>query len=690
MAHQSLYRKYRPQTFDDVVGQQHIERTLRNAVADGTVAHAYLFTGPRGTGKTTTARLLAKALDCVKGPTGEPDGTCEDCLEIAEGRHPDVYELDAASRTGVDNVREEIIGRVSFAPTRGRYKVYIIDEVHMLSTAAFNALLKTLEEPPSHVIFILATTHPHKVPDTIHSRCQRFDFHRISIDEIVGRLRVICDGEGFEVPDAALALIARHASGGMRDAITTLEMLASFTGGTIGIADVEGLLGEVDSAVLFEIAGLVAHRDVAGLFRWVAQFAEEGTDIAEFVRELTGHVRNLYLVAAVGDAGATDFIDASAEEAGRLASQAAEFSGPDRLARTLEVLGELSSELRWSSDQRLSLEVALTRMARPQGEMTLAALAERVEGLERAALVGALPGAGAAKPFGSGAHPAAESAAIAESPKASAAPAPSSAAKGAPGSASSGRGSGETSGGSTAAAAPPAPKAHTPAAPAPVTRDVAPSGTLDRASAKRAWPAVLVEIKKLKPARASHYADVEIDVDLDGSTLVLEFPSDASFAMQMAEEPEMRDMLKLALASVVGFTPAFRFQLGRGAVRPEGVEPPSGRPVDVDDVPAAGFDDGPPLEYYEAATGMAEPTSHAHGSTGGRARSTAGSQGDPAGEPKSELERLLHGMGGEIIGEHAAPGAEGSESTDGDIEELPDTEDRGQEGPGLFDTDGED
>ena len=330
MAHQSLYRKYRPQTFDDVVGQQHIERTLRNAVADGTVAHAYLFTGPRGTGKTTTARLLAKALDCEKGPTGEPDGTCEDCVAIAEGRHPDVYELDAASRTGVDNVREEIIGRVSFAPTRGRYKVYIIDEVHMLSTAAFNALLKTLEEPPSHVVFILATTHPHKVPETIHSRCQRFDFHRIGIDDIVGRLRLICDGEGFEAPDAALGLIARHASGGMRDAITTLEQLASFTGGKIGLADVEGLLGEVDSAALFEIAGLVAHRDIAGLFRWVAQFAEEGTDLAEFVRELTGHVRNLYLVAAVGDGAG--FVDVTAEEAGRLSDAGCRvrWAGPAR------------------------------------------------------------------------------------------------------------------------------------------------------------------------------------------------------------------------------------------------------------------------------------------------------------------------------------------------------------------------
>ena len=262
MEHQSLYRKYRPQTFGDVVGQEHIERTLKNAVADGTVAHAYLFTGPRGTGKTTTARILAKALDCSHGPTGEPDGTCEDCIEIAEGRHPDVYEIDAASRTGVDNVREEIIGRVQFATTRGRYKIYIIDEVHMLSTAAFNALLKTLEEPPPHVVFVLATTHPHKVPETIQSRCQRFDFRRISVDDIAGRLRVICDGEGFDVPDSALALIARHAAGGMRDAITTLEQLTSFTGGTVRVEDVEGLLGEVDSAQLFEIASIVARRDL--------------------------------------------------------------------------------------------------------------------------------------------------------------------------------------------------------------------------------------------------------------------------------------------------------------------------------------------------------------------------------------------------------------------------------------------
>ena len=193
----SLYRKYRPEVFEDVVGQEHVEKTLMNAIAEGSVAHAYLFCGPRGTGKTTSARLLAKALLCENGPTVSPDGTCPQCLEIAQGTHPDVNELDAASRTGVDNVREEIIGRVNFAPTRGRYKIYIIDEVHMLSTAAFNALLKTLEEPPDHVVFILCTTDPHKVPETIQSRCQRFDFRRFSIEEIVSYLKRICAGEGY-------------------------------------------------------------------------------------------------------------------------------------------------------------------------------------------------------------------------------------------------------------------------------------------------------------------------------------------------------------------------------------------------------------------------------------------------------------------------------------------------------------
>ncbi|NTW29434.1 MAG: DNA polymerase III subunit gamma/tau [Coriobacteriia bacterium] len=575
MAHQSLYRKYRPQTFSDVVGQEHIERTLRNAVGDGTVAHAYLFCGPRGTGKTTTARILAKALNCEHGPTPDPDGTCQQCLEIAEGRHPDVYELDAASRTGVDNVREEIIGRVQFAPTRGHYKVYIIDEVHMLSTAAFNALLKTLEEPPSHVIFVLATTHPHKVPETIQSRCQRFDFRRIGIDDIVGRLRAICEGEGFSVPDAALALIARHASGGMRDAITTLEQLASFTGGTITMADVEGLLGEVDTAQLFGIAGLIAARDVASCFRWVASFVEDGTDLAEFVRELTGHFRNLYVLAAVGDGHG--IVDAGSEDLTALAEQAVEFGGPDRLARVLTLLGELAAELRWSSDPRLSLEVAFTRMARPDGEMTLESLAERIEALER--------GTGAQAP-----RPAAIVPRQTES-----VPAP----------------------------APAAPVRQA------ASRQATRPGELDRAAAKRIWSDVLAEIRDRKPARAHLLSTVDVDVDADG-TLVLEFPQDQSFSMQLAEEPEMRDLLRVALTVVLGEAPPVRMQIGRG-----------------------GMHRAAAAASHEPTASPAPKPERKHSSEPASALAAAPAATDDAA-PTDLAQFLVDGLGARIVAEHGA------------------------------------
>ena len=297
---EALYRKYRPQIFEDVVGQEHIERTIKNAIEQDKVSHAYLFTGPRGTGKTTTARLLAKALLCDHGPTPEPDGTCDDCVMIANGEHPDVYELDAASRTGVENVREEIIGRVQFAPTRGRYKIYIIDEVHMLSTAAFNALLKTLEEPPSHVVFILATTDPQKVPETIHSRCQRFDFRRISSESIVTRLGAICVAEDVEFEGEALDLIAHRAEGGMRNALTSLEQLIAFGEGKVTLEVAERMLGGVDTSDVAEIVRAVGTRDVAACFRWTADYVETGADLAQFVRDLAEHVRNMYGADAGG------------------------------------------------------------------------------------------------------------------------------------------------------------------------------------------------------------------------------------------------------------------------------------------------------------------------------------------------------------------------------------------------------
>ncbi|MDR1358699.1 MAG: DNA polymerase III subunit gamma/tau [Coriobacteriales bacterium] len=389
----SLYNKYRPQTFKDVVGQDHVEKTLINAVEKNKVSHAYLFCGPRGTGKTTTARILAKALLCSKAPTATPDGSCEQCLEISEGIHPDVYELDAASRTGVDNVREEIIGRVSFAPTRGSYKIYIIDEVHMLSTAAFNALLKTLEEPPSHVVFVLCTTDVHKVPDTVQARCQRFDFKPLAASEIVGRLRYICEREGFDAEPAALELIALRSRGGMRDAIRSLEQAAVFSGGSISYAAAESLLGMVDAEQLFTLCDSLAAGDVAAAFSWVAGYVQSGSDIAILVNDLAAHVRNLYAVSVSqgSDAQLASALELDAASLPRLREQARRFSAPDRLAWMLTQTGALSAELKNAANARLALEIALTRMVRPESELSLEALAARVAELEARLLAGAEP-----------------------------------------------------------------------------------------------------------------------------------------------------------------------------------------------------------------------------------------------------------------------------------------------------------
>lgn len=395
---ESLYRKYRPLTFESVVGQQHIVSTLKHAVAEGRLSHAYLFCGPRGTGKTTMARILAKSLLCegseaarATGASGcMPDGTCPECEAIAAGTHPDVYELDAASRTGVDNVREEIINSVSFAPVRGAYKVYIIDEVHMLTTAAFNALLKTLEEPPSHVVFVLCTTDPQKILETILSRCQRFDFHRISNEDIVGRLRFICEQEGFAFDEEALEIVARHARGGMRDALSTLEQLSVFGDGSVRVDDARSLLGEVASTVLSEFACKIAVRDTVGLFGLVRVQADEGNDLMELTHDLVAHVRDVYTAAIAGPK--TELFDGTPEEVAALVEEARLFEGADRLARALTVLDDAALEMRNASDPRLVLEIALTRLARPETDLTLEALAERLARLE-AQLAAGVPSA---------------------------------------------------------------------------------------------------------------------------------------------------------------------------------------------------------------------------------------------------------------------------------------------------------
>ena len=599
---EALYRKYRPQIFEDVVGQEHIERTIKNAIEQDKVSHAYLFTGPRGTGKTTTARLLAKALLCECGPTPEPDGTCDDCVMIANGEHPDVYELDAASRTGVENVREEIIGRVQFAPTRGRYKIYIIDEVHMLSTAAFNALLKTLEEPPSHVVFILATTDPQKVPETIHSRCQRFDFRRISAESIVSRLGAICVSEDVEFEGEALDLIAHRAEGGMRNALTSLEQLIAFGEGKVTMEVAERLLGSIDTNDLAEIVRAIGTRDVASCFRWTAEYVETGADLAQFVRDLAEHMRNMYVLSL---AGADVALEVSETVRRELASELPLF-GPDRLARLLGVLGDLSAELKTSTNPRLSFEIALTRMVRPDSDLTLEALAERIEALESGhSAVAHVIGGGAAAV-------AAPQVAAASAPQVSVAPAPASppaspATQGAPMPASqpsaapaSAPGpdrasSAERAGAVPAAAVQPvaAPQVAAPSREAggvppqgaegvsaprpasPVTQSQAPSAAApsdqlkaslqNPAALQRVWQAVLATLKKNKAAYGVLFLNTKAVYDAGKDTLIIEFPAENSFAFKAVQKPDVQEAVSVALNQACGESLHFAYAQG-GAV----------------------------------------------------------------------------------------------------------------------------
>lgn len=598
---EALYRKYRPSTFADVVGQEHIERTLKNAIEQDKVSHAYLFCGPRGTGKTTTARILAKALMCEKGPTIEPDGTCEECQAIAQGTHPDVYELDAASRTGVENVREEIISRVSYAPTRGTWKVYIIDEVHMLSTAAFNALLKTIEEPPSHVVFILCTTDPQKVPETILSRCQRFDFHRISIESIVARLGAVCAEEGVEFEAEALDLIAHRAEGGMRNALTSLEQLIAYCGGKATLEGAQSLLGSLDNADLSEIVEAIGRRDAAACFNWVAQYVETGADLAQFVHDLAEHVRTLYLMSMAG----LDVELQISESMRTVMIGELKLFGQDRLSRMLVLLGDVSKELRVSSNPRLTFEIALTRMVRPESDLTLEALAERVEELERrlsmlgnasspaevAPAASARVGGGApqyaAVSAQSTSH--APSAPVAASAGSSGQPAPSAQVPAALAAQdASGRNAAWPQGSVSAPVAPPAPQ--TPPAVAPPapqasapTPAVQPAGSLfqapetvqprqaaaltaqvdlsNPAAVQRLWHSVTASLRKVNPARGVLFMNAKVSAEADGQGIVVEFGKDSAFAFNAAQKAEVQELLAKTIQTVAGGTVPYRLAL---------------------------------------------------------------------------------------------------------------------------------
>jgi len=380
----ALYRKYRPQSFEDLCGQDQIAVTLKNELLSNKLSHAYLFCGTRGTGKTSTAKLLAKAVNC-KSPVGyNPCNHCESCVSINEGNSIDVYEIDAASNRGIDDIRN-LREAIKFTPTLGRYKVYIIDEVHMLTNEAFNALLKTLEEPPDYVLFILATTEPHKLPATILSRCQRFDFRRISVETIVTRLQMVCNKEKLKAEEDALKLIARNSDGAMRDALSILDQCAVFGNREISYDTVLKVLGIVNDEFLFRVSEAVLSEDASSAIMIIDEIASGGKDINQFIRDLLVHYRNLLMTKVVEKS--EDVIDMSREGIDRLKKLSAQYD-KNNIIRCIDILAQLESEAKWSGNPRILLEVAIIRMCKLSGDMSLEGVLARLSKLEEMAAKG--------------------------------------------------------------------------------------------------------------------------------------------------------------------------------------------------------------------------------------------------------------------------------------------------------------
>lgn len=378
LSYQVLARKWRPQVFDDVVGQGHITRTLQNAITTDRLAHAFLFSGPRGVGKTTTARILAKALNCKEGPTPTPCGKCDSCLETAAGTAVDVIEIDGASNRGIEHIRE-LRETVKYAPVGGKYKVYVIDEVHMLTNEAFNALLKTLEEPPPHVIFIFATTEPQKVPATIHSRCQRYGFKRVALSAIIDRLRSISAAEGITISDQGLTMIARAAEGSMRDSQSLLDQAVSYSGMEVRDSELQAILGMVPQEALRRFAAALLDRDTAGLLRQVDELLEQGQDLRQFLAGTLEHVRNLLVASTTQDP--SRIIDLPAPDLEALRQQA---SGTERerLVMLFDSLARTLDELRWSPHQRYTLEIGLIKACSMAPLKPLGEVLERLRSME--------------------------------------------------------------------------------------------------------------------------------------------------------------------------------------------------------------------------------------------------------------------------------------------------------------------
>jgi DNA polymerase III subunit gamma/tau len=519
----ALYRKYRPQTFEEVVGQDPVVRTLTNAIATGAVRHAYLFAGPRGTGKTSTARILAKCLNCTQGPTTTPDGTCHTCQAIAAGTSLDVIEIDAASQRGIDDIRE-IRDRIVLQPVEGRHKVYILDEAHQLTDAAWNALLKLIEEPPPHLVFVFCTTDLSKVLPTVRSRCQTFVFQRPRLQDLLQRLRMIAAAEGIEAPDAALSLVARGARGAFRDAESALDQLASATGNKITVQAVLELLGTVEEEALFRLCDLVIDRDTAGVLMYVEELSERGHDLGRLVLDLIEHLRSLMLAQHLGDVPEAAATSEEARE--RLRAQATQL-GEAAVLRLIDLLAVAVDDMRQGGDPRLPLELALVKVTRPAADLSREAIAFRLERLEQ----GSSPTAPVSTPVS--------------------APAP--------------------------AGAPDQPEAAVEPVPAPVPVPVPAGGpALELSQLQEAWTHTILPAVEERGGipTASLLRDAR-PAELEGDLLTLEFPPSAQFHLDLARDPKSATLLADALYDVTGRRLELAFELGEAREAPAEPEEPA-------------------------------------------------------------------------------------------------------------------
>jgi DNA polymerase-3 subunit gamma/tau len=565
----SLYRRHRPRTFADVVGQEHVVRTLRNAVEQGKVHHAYLFVGSRGTGKTSMAKMLAACMNCVHGPTIEPCGRCESCVSIANATSLDVIEMDAASNNSVDDIRE-LRESVQFAPVSGRSKVYILDEAHMLSSQAWNAFLKTLEEPPPNTIFVLATTEAQKVLPTVVDRCHRFDFARPTVEQIATVVTRVATAEEIEIGPDAVALLARHATGSFRDALGTLEQLVTYTGARVATDDVLAVLGVADTDLLFDAFDAVAAGDARAAWLAAARLADTGRDVAQFVKDLEAHARDLLVVQTLGEVPAELRLTPDRDE--RLAEQAHRVPGAS-IVRLLDLLAEALRTIKDGADARTRLETALVKAAAPEVDPAARALTTRLERLESALASGgaAARGAGVAErpaAAGDGAAKTEQStgaeragvgdrgAPAGQAPRAEQ-PAAARPAAGEPMAAAEQATTAEqpaTPEHTSPSPPPPTPEpAHAEAQSAPAPQ-VASTAVADHPSfdvIRSLWPAVLDSLRADKGALAASLSEAQ-PVELRGKQLVVAFDEDDGFNRRMADHPGDRAAVEEAFRHLAG------------------------------------------------------------------------------------------------------------------------------------------